>query len=154
MSAMKIIRRNKFTILCLIICTGLSILGFIVFRWLFPNFGLPIYGNRLDGIKEVPITSEKLKDVSDKLLKDNSSISKITGDLSGKIINYIVIVVENTKVGDAKKIADQIYANFSEGEVNFYDFQIFIKNEKDDVSGYPLIGYRKVKETSFSFNKE
>ena len=153
MSAMKVIRRNKATITCILIFTLLLVLGFAAYSWLFPNQGMPVYGNRLKGIEKVGLTDEKLKEVSEKV-KTNKNVLSVSYDVKGKIINYVIKVGEKTAVKDAKALADVVYKAFDEKVQSYYDFQVFIENDNAEAKGYPIIGYKNTSSDKFSFNKE
>lgn len=153
MSAMKVIRKNKAAITCILVCTLLFVLGFALYSWLFPNQGMPVYGNRLKGIEKADLTETNLKDAGDKV-KENKNVISVSYDVKGKIINYIIKVGEKTAVKDAKALTDVVYKSFDEKVQSYYDFQVFIENDNAETKGYPIIGYKNTSSDKFSFNKE
>ncbi len=153
MSAMKTIRKNKATITCMLICTLFFVLGFAIYSWLFPNQGMPVYGNRLKDIEKIGLTEQNLKDASEKV-KENKNVLSVSYDVKGKIINYIIKVGEKTAVKDAKTLTDVVYKAFDEKVQEYYDFQVFIEKDNAEAKGYPIIGYKNTKSSKFSFGKE
>lgn len=150
---MKMIRNNKATITCILVCTLLFILGFAAYSWLFPNKGMPVYGNRLKGIEKIGLKEENLKDASEKV-KANKNVISVSYDVKGKLINYIIKVGEKTALKDAKALTDIVYNSFDEKVQSYYDFQVFIENDNAEAKGYPIIGYKNTSSDKFSFNKE
>jgi len=161
-----LIKRNKNTIIYLIVCTVILLLGIFAYKWLFPNAGMPVYGDRLEGIDNVKITATQLKETNNKL-KENEQIEDVTSNVSGKIVNFTIKVVETLSIEDAKKLTDLIMPEFNEDQVDYYDFQVFIQNEniveveaedsedKETVlknMGYILIGYKEKNMEGFKFN--
>ena len=46
------------------------IVGFLLYKLLFPNTGTPIYGNRLDGINDVNYTKDSLNVIAEKIKEE------------------------------------------------------------------------------------
>lgn len=106
--------------------------------FLYPDDLSSIYGNRLKGIEEVSINSDrKLSVVS--LIKTNKEVDTSTIDIRGKIINIIIKGHDDLTVEKAQNILNEILAKFSKKEINYYDFQFFVTN---DVLNYTLLGYK------------
>ena len=51
MDIKKMLKNNRYSCLAIGIFIVLIIVGFLLYKLLFPNTGTPIYGNRLDGIE-------------------------------------------------------------------------------------------------------
>lgn len=101
-----------------------------------------VYGNRLEGIKEVKIEDKKLTEISSSI-KENTIIASASSKIEGKIINYYLEVNTGTKKEDAKKASEIILEKFSKKELEFYDVQVFItEKDKPEGSTYPIIGYK------------
>ncbi len=153
MSTMKIIRRNKYTIICITICTLICLGGYGVYTWLFPNKGAPVYGDRLNGIDKVTLTDSYLKEITEKI-KEDEKITSVKFDIKGKIINVIIKVTDEVDLVKAKIIPTTILSLFKEEEVAFYDFEVFIESDNAEKVGFPIIGYKGSSSEAFSFNKE
>ena len=110
-----------------------------------------VYGNRLDGIDNVLITDDKVNEVVN-FIKEDNSISDASIHIKGKIINIIIKVSkkENT-IDKMKEKSKDIIEKFSKDEIDFYDFQFFIKNEDGN---YNLIGYKNKNNEGISWSSD
>lgn len=116
--------------------------------YLYPEDELAVYGNRLQGIDNVKITSEKEKEVID-YLKDDKNISDVSIKIQGKIINFIIKAnSKDLSIEKMQKKTQEVIKKFNDEEIKFYDFQFFIKNEEGN---YNLIGYKNKKNENFSW---
>ena len=144
-------RSNKYTMIAIgIFIAGLLIL-FLIYKVAFPNSGAPVYGDRLEGIEEVKISNEELEALAEELDK-KEMVTEADAYISGRIIKTIVIVKKDTKAEDAKTLSKLVYNYFDKEYQDFYDYEIFIKNEDDKAKGYPIIGYKSNDNTSFSYS--
>ena len=78
----KFIKNNKLTVITFIICLIFVILVFTIKLTFFPNEGRAIYGDRLDGIKEVEVTSKQQKSIVSKL-EEKEEVKSIDIDIKG-----------------------------------------------------------------------
>lgn len=104
----------------------LLIILIVIFASLFLGNGESKYGNRLDGIEEVKLTSAFLNDVNNKL-KEDESVEEAKVRLQGKIVYIVFEVKEDVDVKSAKQIATNTLEKFSEEEKAFYDISYLIK---------------------------
>ena len=109
-----------------------------------------IYGTRLDGIDKVKVTSEQ-KETVEKKISEYTKEVKVR--VSGKIVETMITVNDDTSLEDAKNISSAIVEEFSDEQKKFYDFQIFIKNDSN-TSQYPIIGYKQRAREGFSWTKD
>ena len=148
----KIVKRNKYSVIAIAIFVVLLIVAYIGYKVFFPNNGTPVYGNRLDGITEVDFSKDELNTIVSNLEEKDAVVSaKI--DESGKILNIIITVKEDTKSDDAKKIATEIISYVTDDQKAYFDFQVFIKNESEEAKGYPMIGYKNKTSDGFIFSQ-
>ena len=91
--------------------------------------GLPVYGDRLDGIDNVPITEEQKTNLKAKIMENNNVITVRDPHISGRTYNITIIVGDAMKRDDSKKLADLVTASLTEEQNNFYDVQVFIKKK-------------------------
>lgn len=145
------LKNNQYTVIGIIIFFLLIVLGFMLYRFLFPNIGSPVYGNRLDGIDKVEITEKQSKTLVD-TLKEKEIVKEAKTSVNGKTFKVIITVVDKTKAADAKKLTDVIVDGIEKDQKNYYDIEVFIKNENEEASGYPIIGYLNKELTSFSYS--
>lgn len=134
-------------IFLILIIAGFSI--YAIKEYLYPNNDLSIYGNRLDGIDEVLITKEKKTEVIN-FIKENESLTDVTIDIQGKIINIIITATtEDFNEEEVKSYLPTILEKFSSEEIAFYDFQFFVKNVD---ANYNLIGYKNKNSEKITFS--
>ena len=101
---MNYIKKNKLTVVVIVIFALVVILAAYVYNVFFSSGRHEAYGNRLDGIEAVEITSAQYDEVKNKL-KENENVTKVTTDLKGKIVNIIMTVKDEVNKDNAKKIA-------------------------------------------------
>lgn len=116
--------------------------------YLDPVNELAVYGNRLDGIEDVPITDDKKNGVTN-FIKEDENVISASVTVQGKIVNISIKTSkkENT-IDKMKEKVKLILEKFSNEEIAFYDFQFFIKNED---ANYNLIGYKNKKNENVSW---
>lgn len=128
-----------FTILMAIVLVSVILIATVLFQ-LFGGNGKDKYGDRLDGIENVPITEERQDDYRDKLVA-NGKIKTASIEITGRII-YIKIVFEPTiDIVEAEGIALKSLEEFSDDEKKFYDVQFTLQQESTDkVEGFLIEG--------------
>ena len=131
--------KNKYI---LYICIFLVLLICIISikNFLFPSDSTTNYGNRLNGIKDVPVTESNKKKIVEKI-DSNEKASETTIIVKGKIINIMYTVNDDVSVEDARAIASDSIGILSDKQKKFYDIQIFI-SKKSKSDGFPMIGYK------------
>ncbi len=150
---MKFIKKNKYTIIAVLIFIGLVFIGAKAKNILVPDTAKAAYGDRLDGIKNHPLTDDTLKSISSKL-EENENILKATANLQGKIINVIISVNDTVSVNDAKTMASSVIELFTKDELSFYTLQVFVKKENQDLNNFPIIGYKDNSSDTMYFTKD
>lgn len=142
---MEFIKKYKFLII--IICIGILLLilsSSSIIKLFFPNLGVPIYGDRLDNIEDVKISSSRRSEIANTLML-NDSINNAKVNVSGAIINIIIDVKEGIDITEAKNMGLKALMELSDDEKKVYDIQLFItQNEvtdEDDIL-FPIIGYK------------
>ena len=150
---MKFIKKHKFTILVVLAFVVLVIILAFIKNLFFGGSGRPAYGNRLDGIENVKI-EEKRYDELEKKLKKNDKVEDANSELTGKIINVIITVKDDTSKKDAKNIGNSVLDEFSKDELSFYDVQVYIKKKDEKKNDFPIVGYKHHKNKSISWSKD
>lgn len=148
----KFIKNNKLTVITFIICVIFVIIVFAVKLTFFPDEAKAIYGDRLDGIEEVEITSKQQDNIISKL-EEKAEVKKAEVDIKGRIINTIITVNDDVEVNSAKALTTTITDTLEEDQRSYYDIQVFIKKDNDDAR-YPIIGYKHQDKDSFSWSKD
>lgn len=135
---MKIIKKYKWFIL------GFFILLAIIAVWLGKDLLLNIdgalYGHRLEGIEDVPITNETKKEISD-FLSSTEGVEKVKIYVHGKILNIIIWVDDTMTVDKVKEISNAALEKCSEEQKSFYDISFLVDYAKEtEDKKFPMIG--------------
>ena len=142
-------KKNIFlTIISLFILISLIIIAIVSFKF-FIN-GNNKYGNRLDGIEEVEITSEEKKEIAS-TIEENDNVNNAIVRIQGKIIYITIEYTEETSIDQAKEIANNSLENFSEDELNFYDVGYFLTSSGENK--FNITGNKKAAKEGISFIK-
>lgn len=107
---------------------------------LFYPSGKGVYGNRLDGIENYPITNEKIEQIK-KFVIDTKYCEAITYRLQGKIMKFFINVKDETSSTNVQSLGNKIIDAFSETELSYYDIAIYI-NSSSNQEPYPMMGYK------------
>lgn len=138
---MKFIRKHKFTTCTIVILLIIIILGFALLRFLLPNYGGDLYGNRLNGISSYKIEDSRVNEMKDAIGKLDGVIS-VDYVLEGKLVDITIRVNDAIERDVAKGYADQAVTYFSDEQKGYYDIQVLIDSENKDSEKYPIIGYK------------
>ena len=145
---MKFIRRNRSIIISVVVFFILILLCLQVKNILFPNDGLAVYGNRLEG--KVAVRKNLNKKMKELLPE---GVTKVSVRESGRILNVTITVTDTITRDTAKSFATQSLAALSEEEANYYDVQFFlVKNA--EASDFPIIGYKIPKAEAITWTKD
>lgn len=148
---MKWIKKNKFTVIAIIIFIVVAILGFKIKEIFFPNQRTAIYGDRLEGKVAVEQTTY---DTVKQQISESDKVKSVTVRENGRRIDITITVTDETSKSDAKKLTDTITVPFTESQIGYYDFQVFIKKDSESENDFPIIGYKHHNSFSFSWNKD
>ena len=148
---MNIIKKNKFTIIAVILFTALVFCLYEVKELFFPNEGKAIYGDRLVG--KVDVKDEAYVAVEDKV-KENEKVTKVDARENGKLINISITVLDDTSIEDAKKLVDNVLEPFNDSQKGYYDFQVFVTKESEAENNFPIIAYKHHNSSEFVWSKD
>ena len=150
---MKLIKNNKVTIFVIILFL-VMVLGVIEIKnYLMPDDAKAVYGDRLDGIEEPPLSDSTLKGIEDKL-KENDKVTDAKGWIKGKIIKYIITYSDNTSVADAKKVANGLVDMFENDELGYYDLEVTLKKDNKELNNFPIAGYKSPETKTIVYSKD
>ena len=81
------------------------------------------------------------------------------GYVTGQSIPEGTIINKDTKLTDAKKLTSIITEQISKEQKEFYDIQVFLDIDGEEIDGYPTIGYlgknaKDFKYTTASYEKD
>ena len=111
-----------------------------------------VYGDRLDGIDKYPV-KETMKSSYITSLEEEKSVSKVSMNVSGKIIYISIEFVSDTSLEEAKGLAATSLENISEDLQSFYDISFTLKCEKSENSeGFTILGAKNVAGSGLVWN--
>ena len=147
----KFILKNRIYIVLVLFVIFCAFVFVTMKAYLDPVDELAVYGNRLDGIEDVQITDER-KDEVNKYIKEDENVLSSSVSTQGKIVNIsIKVESKDNTIDKMQEKGKLIIEKFSEEEIAFYDFQIFIKNED---ANYNMIGYKNKKNENISWESD
>ena len=145
---MKYFKKNKWVLIPITVFIVVMILAIIgIVNLVVPNDSKNLYGNRLDNIENYKINEGSIAIIKEELMA-TEKVKDVSYDLKGKLINFIIIVNEETDRVTASSLTDKILNGFDENIKSFYDFQVFIKTEVESEI-FPIIGYKHVTSINF-----
>lgn len=150
MKIIKFLKKNSSTVVGVSVFILVIVAALLIKNLFMYDENQAIYGTRLDGIDKVKVSSEQKKKVETKL---SESTKKVEVKVSGKIVNTTITTNDDTSLEDAKKLADSILEEFTDAQKKFFDFQFFIKNEKNE-NQFPIIGYKQHARGNISWTKD
>jgi len=136
---MKFIKKNRYTVILILVFILLLCLGLKVKEILMPDDQKASYGNRLDELDEHAIEESLYIKIKAELESQNN-VSNVSYRLQGKIINFIITVTDSTNINDAKKIGSKVMEYFNDEQILYYTFQIYVKKEDASLNNFPIIG--------------
>lgn len=150
---MKFKRKHKFLILFIVVFIILIVSGVVIVDNLTSSDDSNSkYGNRLKGIENVEIMDSRFQSVKGKLL-DNKYTNTASYNISGRIIKFFIQVKSETDELSVEDLLNIILENFTEEEKKFYDFEVFVTNEKEEEL-YPMIAYKHRNNATFTITKK
>ncbi len=148
---MKMVKKNKFTIIVVLLFTILIFCTYEVKKLFFPNEGKAIYGDRLVGKVEV---DKSVYQTVESKIKESDKVKKATARENGKLINIYITVADDTSIEDAKKLTSNILEPFTDSQKGYYDFQVFITKESASENNFPIIAYKHHNSSDFVWTKD
>ena len=147
---MDFLKKNKFTIIAVIVFLILVLLIAQVTNFLSPGEEKAIYGNRLENKVKI---SESTKKAIKQNLESDGIVTKSSVRISGRIIDIMATVNSETDKNAAKNLTNKITEKLTKNELKYYDIQLFVK--KDTTSDdFPIIGYKHHNKDGFSWTKD
>lgn len=136
---MKFVKKNRYTIILILVFVLLVCLGVKVKDILMPDDQKEAYGNRLNDIEKHSIADSLYAKIKSEI-EGKDLVTTVTNRIQGKIINFIVLVDDKMSVEDAKKIGDAIIEYFTKDELSYYTIQIYINKNDESLNNFPIIG--------------
>jgi hypothetical protein len=137
---MKLLKKYKWFIL------GFFILFAILVIYICKDFFLsaegPLYGQRLEGIENVSITTNNKTDISNYLL-GVSGVKRVEVNVQGKILYVVIYVDESITVDKVKEILTSSLDKLTAEQKGFYDVSFLVDyDKKTDAKTFPISGYK------------
>lgn len=148
---MKFIKKHRYAIITALVFLILIVLAALGLKEVFfPDDNKSVYGTRIDGIEDVPIKDSVVSEIKSKLTT-LKFVKKVDYNLEGRRMNFVIIIENDTNLTTAYTTGDTILECLTDEIKNYYDIQIFLKEEKvdEDEEIYPKIGYKH--KTSLNF---
>ena len=148
---MKWVRKNKYTCIAIIIFVVVAIVGYKAIKVFFPDSKAAYYGDRLDNKVKV---EDKVYEAVRAKISEQEFVKEAKVRENGRTIEIVVTVQDSTSKDSAKSIAGLILEHFSEIQIGYYDFQLFIKKESASENDFPIIAYKQHNSSEFSWTKD
>ena len=147
----RFIIKNKLLSVLLFLLILILILILIAIKvFIFPSYKVSKYGNRLDNIESVKLSDSRFSEIKDGFEKiDGFNIDNFR--VSGKIVNIYVKADDSIDFNKVKHGCDKLVKSFSDEELKFYDFQVFVTGNGDK---YPVIGYKNKNSEGLRWSSE
>ena len=146
----KFFKENRiFVIMMGIVLVCFIIIVSLLFVYFYRGNSKDKYGTRLNDIKDVQISNSEKNNVIAKI-KNNPEIENVSINIFGKIVYINLTLKEGILLDVAKSKALEILDNFTEEELNLYDFQITLKESSD--TGYLISGAKNNGATTITWN--
>ncbi len=149
----KVFKKNRYTIILLIIFVLFVFLGLAVKDIFVPDEGKATYGERLKNINKHPISDELYTKV-DEAIKKNSGVTKVSHRLQGKTLNYYITFSEKVTVKDAKAVGDSVIKEFDEDTLGYYSIQFYLLKEDEALNNFPIMGMKHPESKEVSWTKD
>lgn len=123
---MNYIKKHKlsaFVILVYIIVVGFA---YFIYKLFIGSSGLPVYGDRLDGIENVPITEEQKENIVNNISQKDFVLKVTKPYLKGKILKVIVYVADNADMMASKQLDSLVTGALDADQIAFYDVELFL----------------------------
>lgn len=150
---MNFLKKNKFTIIAILLFISLVILGVQVKNLLVPDEGKAVYGDRLSGIENYELSNDLFSKIESKL-KENEKVLNVDNAIHGKIINLMITVSNDVSVSDAKKMANSVISLFENDELSFYSLQVYVLKDDETLNNFPILGYKGIDSEELIFTKD
>ena len=127
--------RNKKNII-IVITIIVVILLLLVIKSLFFQSG-DKYGDRCSDRNDYKISNETIKDV-EKKFKEISEVNDIEIYSQLCTIKFIINLDNDVDLDVIKKYAKEALTLFSEDELSYYDFALFVTSDNKEIEIYPI----------------
>ncbi len=148
---MKWIKKNKYTCIAILIFVIVAIVGYKAMKVFFPDSKAAYYGDRLDNKVKV---ENSVYDAVKAKISEQEFVKEAKVRENGRTIEIVVTVQDSTSIDAAKSISGLILEHFSEIQIGYYDFQLFVKKDSASENNFPIIAYKQHNSSNFIWTKD
>ena len=123
---MNYIKKHKLTSFVIFVYIILIAFVYFIYKLFIGSSGLPVYGDRLEGIENVPITDEQINKISEEITKSELVLKVTKPYLKGKILKVVVTVTDKATLAASKELAPLVLGVLDDDQKAFYDVEFFI----------------------------
>lgn len=138
---MEFIKKHKIAIIVLSVILVLLIALFLFLKMFMIDSKKDEYGNRLDGIESVQISSDTVSKLENEL-GALEEVEDIDYRLQGRLIYISLKMKDGLSVDTAKEISTKVLDYFDDEEKAYYDIQLIVSSANQESEGYPFMGYK------------
>lgn len=148
---MKWVRKNKYTCIVILVFVLITIIGYKAIDIFIPDSSAAYYGDRLDN--KVKVDKSVYEAVKAKI-SEQEFVKEVKVRENGRTIEITALVLDSTSIDAAKSISGLILEHFSEIQIGYYDFQLFVKKESSSENNFPIIAYKQHNSSEFVWTKD
>ena len=126
---MGFIKKHKLTTFIIVLYIAAIIVAYFLYKIFMGSNGLPVYGDRLDGIEAVQITEEQKTKLKTDLMANEKVITVREPHLSGRTYDITIIVADSMPLDEAKNLSNIVTNSLTPEQNNFYDVQVFVNKK-------------------------
>ena len=126
---MNYIRKHKLTSFVILVYIVVVAFAYFLYKMFIGSSGLPVYGDRLDGIENVPISEEQKDKIVEEMKKSNFVLDVTRPYLKGKILKVVITVSDSAQLQASKELAPKILDILDNDQKAFYDIEFFINKD-------------------------
>lgn len=148
---MKWIKKNKMMIIAIVVFSVIALIGYKALKVFFPSTSAAIYGDRLDNKIEL---EDNLLDGIKERMSGQEFVKEVKVDVKGRIIKIFVTIMDSTSMDAAKGLTGLVLEGFTDSQIGYYDFSLYISKENNEVENdFPIIAYKQHNSVEFSWTR-
>lgn len=138
----KFINKNKRIIIIVVVLIIILVLLALLYKTFFySNREADIYGVRLTDLKENEFKLKEKEEVEQKA-NEIEGVSKAQINIKGRLIKILVYFDDNVSTEEMKVKFNTILEYISSEVKSYYDITLYAKQDVEDKTVYPIIGYK------------
>lgn len=123
---MEYIKNHKLTVFIIIVYIIVVAFAYFLYKLFIGSSGLPVYGDRLDGIEDVPISEEQIENIKEEIEKTDFVLKVTKPYLNGKVLKVVIYVSDKAGIDPSKALAAKVSEILTEEQKAFYDVEVFL----------------------------